>query len=155
MSEEIISIRERAKIEETWCSIKHMLCAEEHLLETVQKLAREKYECEERGDKESALQKLEQIVVLSEIADRIRFLRQRTVDVAFAFISESKLREILLEVLSDPERLKSIVGEEKLGELIRRLNEYVQKEASGEEGSGEDPREEDLFKEFKECIPKE
>ena len=145
------------------CAIKHMLNAEEHLLETVQKLAREKTECENVGDKEGALEKLGQIAELSEIADTQRWLRQRTVDVIFSFIGESKLRELLLEILEDPARLKSFIGVEKIDEIIKKLSEKLEgelggkthavqeeeKQSSGEEGSGEDPRiEEDLFKEY-------
>jgi len=74
----ITGIRERALAEENWCAIKHLLCAEEHVLETIQKLQRR---FQEREDKEA----LVAIIELSRIADSIRALRQRLVDYAFEF----------------------------------------------------------------------
>jgi len=74
----ITGIRERALAEENWCSIKHLLCAEEHVLETIQKLQRM---FQEQENQELIIA----IIELSRIADSIRALRQRLVDYAFVF----------------------------------------------------------------------
>lgn len=71
-------IRERALAEENWCAIKHLLCAEEHTIEVIQKLQRL---FQEREDREVIVA----IIELSRIADSIRALRQRLVDYAFLF----------------------------------------------------------------------
>ena len=76
-----MSIRERALKEELWCAVKHLLCAEEHIIESVQKLIREAKEID--GVRDS--------LELLMIADSVRALRQRLVDVALGV--ESELRE--------------------------------------------------------------
>lgn len=125
----VARIRERAKIEEIWCCVKHLLNAEEHGVETIEKLAREMNEALEHGDKGTASIKLDQIQRLALIVDEIRRLRQETVDLVFTFISEMKAEEI---------------G----GKTHAVQKEEEEKELSGEEGSGGDPRKEDLFKEY-------
>jgi len=90
MSEKIARIRERAKVHEIWCQAKHLLCAEEHGIETIQKLAREMNEALESGDKKLASMKLAQIQELALLTDEIRRIRQEIVDMVFTFISEEK-----------------------------------------------------------------
>ena len=75
-----MKIRERALAEENWCAIKHLLCAEEHVLETIQKVQR--IMTEDQGKSEECIKA---IIELSQIADSIRAPRQRLVDYAFVF----------------------------------------------------------------------
>ena len=71
-----MSIRERALVEESWCIVKHLLCAEEHTIETVQKLMRMREENKE----------LDPIInELLELGDTIRLIRQRIVDITLRF----------------------------------------------------------------------
>jgi len=116
MKADVMRIRERAKVEESWCCVKHLLNAEEHGVETIQKLAREMNEALELGDKETASMKLDQIQRLALLVDEIRRIRQNIVDLTFTFISEMKAEE------------------------IGGKSHVIQKEkerSSGEEGSGE------------------
>jgi len=112
--EKIVRIRERAKIQESWCIIKHLLNAEEHGTETIQKLSREMSEALESGDKKLASMKLIQIQELALLTDEIRRIRQEIVDMVFTFISEEKALE------------------------SGRGNVSEEKAEAGAEGSGED-----------------
>jgi len=66
-----MSIRERALKEELWCAVKHLLCAEEHLIESAQKMIREAKEISEAKE----------IIETLIIADSVRSLRQKLVDI--------------------------------------------------------------------------
>jgi len=125
----VMSIRERAKVEELWCFVKHLLNAEEHGVETIVKLAREMREALDAGKNDVAVTKLDQIQRLALLVDGVRRFRQEAVDLVFIFKSEMKLEEL--------------EGEK------HAVREKEEKQSSGEEVSGEDPRvEEDLFKEY-------
>jgi len=71
-------IREKALAEENWCAVKHLLCCEEHIIETIQKLQRIWHDSND--DKI-----LKMIIELNKIGDSVRLLRQRLVDLAFEF----------------------------------------------------------------------
>jgi len=131
MTEEIIRIRERAKIHEAWCQVKHLLCAEEHGIETILKLAREKNEALESGDKELASLKLEQIQELALLTDEIRRIRQELVDMVFTFISEEKVKELRggeADVLKKEEEAGSEGSEADCGEELQLFEEYTEEQ---------------------------
>jgi len=79
-----MSIRERALKEELWCAVKHLLCSEEHILESTQKLIREVKEIS--GVKDS--------LELLMIADSVRALRQRLVDIILGIENELGKRRL-------------------------------------------------------------
>ena len=131
MTEEIIKIRERAKIHEAWCQIKHVLCAEEHGIETIQKLAREMNEALDRGDKDIATLKLNQIQELALLTDELRRIRQELVDMIFTFISEEKIRELKggeVNVHKEKEEIRVKGSGEDCGEEIQLFEEYKAEE---------------------------
>ena len=76
-------IREKALAEENWCAIKHLLCCEEHVIETVQKLQRIWHDSNDNKI-------LKIIIELNKIGDSVRLLRQRLVDLAFEFEEMAK-----------------------------------------------------------------
>jgi len=127
MKEEVIRIRERAKIQEIWCSVKHLLNAEEHGVETIQKLSREMNEALARGDKDLAMVKLRQIQELALLTDEIRRIRQEIVDMVFTFISEEKALESGIGNVSEE---KAEAGAEGSGEDcgLQLFEEYTSEE---------------------------
>jgi len=94
-------MRERALKEELWCGVKHLLCAEEHIIESVQKLIREAKEINSVKDS----------LELLMIADSVRALRQRLVDITLGL--ENELRELR------PREATENTGEEKKGNFKR------------------------------------
>lgn len=131
MTEEIIKIRERAKVEEIWCCVKHLLNAEEHGVETIQKLAREMSDALDIGNKELASLKLEQIQELALLTDEVRRIRQRIVDLVFTFISEEKIRELKggeVNVHKEKEEIRVKGSGEDCGEEIQLFEEYKAEE---------------------------
>jgi len=73
-----LELRERALMQESWCAVKHLICAEEHVLETVQKMLRERNKNEKLREIYDPY--IEEMLI---IADKIRLLRQRIVDIMF------------------------------------------------------------------------
>ena len=76
-------IMEKALAEENWCAVKHLLCCEEHVIETVQKLQRIWHDSNNNKI-------LKMIIELNKIGDSVRLLRQRLVDLAFEFEEMAK-----------------------------------------------------------------
>ena len=77
-------IREKALAEENWCAVKHLLCCEEHIIETVQKLQRIWHDSGEPEDVNEIIKEM------NRIGDSVRLLRQRLVDLAFIFEEMAK-----------------------------------------------------------------
>ena len=75
-------VRGRALADTTWCIVKHLLCAEEHSIEAVQRLERILKETEDEKLKKKVLSA---ILELCRIGDSIRGLRQRLVDYTLEF----------------------------------------------------------------------
>lgn len=76
----------RGLLEGMWCSVKHLLCAEEHLIEATQKIIRNA-----RKEKSSELWKL--AFELLEICDVIRGLRQKIVQVTLEVERSDRLEK--------------------------------------------------------------
>ena len=113
------------------CQIKHVLCAEEHGIETIQKLAREMNEALDRGDKDIATLKLNQIQELALLTDELRRIRQELVDMIFTFISEEKIRELKggeVNVHKEKEEIRVKGSGEDCGEEIQLFEEYKAEE---------------------------
>jgi len=91
-------IRERALVAEYWCAVKHLLCAEEHLLETCQKLAREYTEAVDGKDYKEARGLLERIGELSYVSDRIRYYRQILVEGLINVLIERTLKDMGVDI---------------------------------------------------------
>lgn len=83
-------IRERATLEECWCAVKHHLCAEEHLIETAQKLVRE---AKETSNEERKHELINTAIELLIIQDTVRALRQKLVDILLGLAYEYKRKE--------------------------------------------------------------